>query len=111
MSVYEEAKSMLEAKLDLIRDDIKGFDRVFQFIFPDKPEENYYVEFAGGGVTVCKGRHENPHVTFTMKLEDYRKIISGELDGEQAYMLGRLSIEGSIYDAIRFGYILEKLRR
>lgn len=111
MSVYEEAKSLFEGKKDIVRRDIEGFDRVFQFIFTDKPEENYYVEFSRGDIRVVKGVHDNPHVRFYMKIDSYRRVTSGELDGEQAYMLGLISIDGSIYDAARFGYILQKLLR
>ncbi|MEM4461961.1 MAG: SCP2 sterol-binding domain-containing protein [Candidatus Bathyarchaeia archaeon] len=111
MTVYEEARSLFEGKKDFIRRDIEGVDRVFQFIFTDKPEENYYIEFSKGDVIVGKGIHSSPHVRFSMKTDTYRRITSGELDGEQAYMLGLISIDGSIYDAARFGYILQKLLR
>lgn len=111
MSVYDEAKGLFESKKDAIRRDIEGFDRIFQFVFTDKPGENYYVEFSKGDVRVVRGFHDNPHVRFSMKMDTYRRITSGELDGEQAYMLGLISIDGSIYDAARFGYILQKLLR
>jgi putative sterol carrier protein len=111
MSAYEEAKNLFESRKDAIRRDVEGFDRVFQFVFTDKPEENYYVEFSRGDVRVVKGVHSSPHVRFAMKMDSYKRIVSGELDGEQAYMLGLISIDGSIYDAARFGYILQRLLR
>ncbi|MFO7169126.1 MAG: SCP2 sterol-binding domain-containing protein [Chloroflexota bacterium] len=46
--------------------------------------------------TVVFGGQEQPAVTLKMTTEDYRAMMSGELNGNMAFMLGKLTFEGSL---------------
>jgi putative sterol carrier protein len=46
--------------------------------------------------TVVFGGQEEPAVTLQMTTDDYRAMMSGELNGNMAFMMGRLKFEGSL---------------
>ncbi|HWQ11405.1 MAG TPA: SCP2 sterol-binding domain-containing protein [Roseiflexaceae bacterium] len=46
--------------------------------------------------TVVFGGQTEPAVTLRMTTEDYRAMMSGELNGTMAFMLGKLRFEGSL---------------
>lgn len=46
--------------------------------------------------TVVFGGQTEPAVTIQMTTEDYRDMMSGELNGNMAFMMGKLKFEGSL---------------
>jgi putative sterol carrier protein len=46
--------------------------------------------------TVVFGGHTEPAVTLQMTTDDYRAMMSGELNGNMAFMMGKLKFEGSL---------------
>jgi putative sterol carrier protein len=46
--------------------------------------------------TVVFGGQDEPAVTLRMSADDYRAMMSGELNGNMAFMLGKLTFEGSL---------------
>ena len=46
--------------------------------------------------TTIFGSQEEPAVTLRMTSEDYRAMLSGELNGQMAFMTGKLKFEGSL---------------
>ena len=42
-------------------------------------------------------------VTMKISLDDYGKLLSGELDGQMAFMTGKLKVEGDLNGAIALG--------
>ncbi|MEN9934201.1 MAG: hypothetical protein RLZZ387_780 [Chloroflexota bacterium] len=46
--------------------------------------------------TVIFGGQSEPAVTLQMTTEDYRAMMSGELNGNMAFMMGKLKFEGSL---------------
>jgi putative sterol carrier protein len=54
-----------------------------------------------GKVDVSKGEHASPKMTLTADSTDYVKIFTGELDGMQAFMQGRLKLAGDLNLAMK----------
>lgn len=46
--------------------------------------------------TTIFGGHDEPAVTLRMTNDDYRAMLSGELNGQMAFMTGKLKFEGSL---------------
>lgn len=42
------------------------------------------------------GNQSEPSVTLRMTTDDYRQMLSGELNGQMAFMMGKLRFEGSL---------------
>ena len=55
------------------------------------------------------GTTEDADADFTMKvsLEDYGKMLAGELDGQMAFMTGKLKLEGDMGAAMAFGQYMQ----
>ena len=46
-------------------------------------------------------------VTLKISLDDYTKMLAGELDGQMAFMTGKLKMEGDMGAAMAFGQYMQ----
>ena len=46
-------------------------------------------------------------VTLKIALDDYTKMLAGELDGQMAFMTGKLKMEGDMGAAMAFGQYMQ----
>ena len=58
--------------------------------------ETYQAIVAGGQCTTAKGAEKEPSVTLVLSLPDFLRLISGKLNGVQAFMSGKLKIRGDM---------------
>ena len=79
----------------------KGLDLVFQFNIED--DSNFYAAIKDGTCTAAQGDAEDPNVTLIMDSETLNGVISGETDGMQAFMGGKLRAEGDMMLALKLG--------
>ena len=78
-----------------------GLDAVIQFKFTGAEPGEWYAVIKDGKVAVEKGTHETPKMTLTADSADYVKIFTGELDGMQAFMQGKLKLAGDLNLAMK----------
>lgn len=78
-----------------------GLDAVIQFKFTGAEAGDWYAVIKDGKVTVEKGEHPAPKMTLTADSSDYIKIFTGELDGMQAFMQGKLKLAGDLNLAMK----------
>ena len=76
-----------------------GLDLVFQFNITDA--ENYYLVVKDGTYDFHKGESADANVTLIMDSETMQGVISGETDGMQAFMAGKLRAEGDMMLALK----------
>lgn len=69
-----------------------GVDAVIQYDL-SSPR---YVTIADGACTVSEGTHDDPRLTITMEEEPLEQLLTGELDGMQAFMTGQIQIDGDM---------------
>ena len=60
--------------------------------------------------TVTDGEGKSADTTISVKLEDFEKMVKGELDGTSAFMQGKLRVAGDMGLAMKLGPILAKAR-
>lgn len=84
-----------------VPDAAKDMNAIFQFSLAGDTGGDYYVVVEGGTMAITEGLHESPTVTMKMKAEDYVKMTNGDLNGQMAYMTGKLKISGSIPMAMK----------
>ncbi len=78
-----------------------GLDLVFQFNIED--DSNFYTVIKDGTCAVNQGEADDPNVTLIMDSETLNGVISGETDGMQAFMGGKLRAEGDMMLALKLG--------
>ena len=76
-----------------------GLDLVFQFNIEDG--ENYALIVKDGTCALEQGDNPNANVTLIMDSETLKGIVSGETDGMQAFMGGKLRAEGDMMLAMK----------
>jgi putative sterol carrier protein len=78
-----------------------GLDAVIQFKFTGVEAGDWYAVIKDGKVEVYKGEHASPKMTLTADSADYVKIFTGEIDGMQAFMQGKLKLAGDLNLAMK----------
>ena len=70
---------------------------VIQYVI-DSPagEISYQLNVADGVCEVVKGPAESPRVTLALNLPDFLRMMTGELNGMQAFTSGKLKITGDL---------------
>lgn len=76
-----------------------GVDAIFQFELG--ASGTYHVHVKDGGMTVVEGAHAAPTTTIKMEGDNFVKMSNGELNGQMAYMTGKMKIAGSIPMAMK----------
>ncbi|WP_137885626.1 SCP2 sterol-binding domain-containing protein [Pseudomonas sp. 2FE] len=78
-----------------------GLDLVFGFKIEDG--ENFFLTVKDGACELSQGESANANVTLIMNTETLQGITSGETDGMQAFMGGKLRAEGDMMLAMKLG--------
>ncbi|SFB84935.1 Putative sterol carrier protein [Marinospirillum celere] len=71
-----------------------GMEEVFQFNIEDG--DNYHITINNGSCEIAQGEHDEPSVTLIMDTETLKGVLTGEEDGMQAFMAGKLRAEGDM---------------
>jgi len=79
----------------------QGVDAVIQFKFTGEEAGDWNATIKDGKVDVARGAHPSPKMTLTADSSDYVKIFTGELDGMQAFMQGKLKLAGDLNLAMK----------
>ena len=61
----------------------------------------YHFHIVNESIEVQMGTHASPNITLTMKESDYLDMINGKLNGQMAFMSGKLKIVGDMGLALR----------
>ena len=60
-----------------------------------------YAQISNGTCTIVEGKAPNADVSLTMEDDDLVQLLKGELNGMQAFMTGKLQVEGDLMLAQR----------
>jgi putative sterol carrier protein len=78
-----------------------GLDAVIQFKFSGAEAGDWFATVKNDKCTVEQGTHPTPKMTLSADSADYVKIFTGELDGMQAFMGGKLKLAGDLNLAMK----------
>ena len=78
-----------------------GLDLVFQFNIED--DSNFNVTIKDGTWAIAQGDAAAPNVTLIMDSDTLQGVMTGETDGMQAFMAGKLRAEGDMMLALKLG--------
>lgn len=97
MSTVADAINVMTAKFNASA--AAGLDLVFQFNIEDA--ENYALIVKDGTCDLQQGDNPDANVTLIMDSETLKGIATGETDGMQAFMGGKLRTEGDMMLAMK----------
>lgn len=78
-----------------------GLDLIFGFKIDDG--DSFYLSVKNGACAIGQGESADANVTLLMDTETLAGISSGETDGMQAFMSGKLRTEGDMMLAMKLG--------
>lgn len=61
----------------------------------------YHFRVANAAIEVHLGTHTAPNIKMTMKESDYLAMVNGQLNGQTAFMTGKLKIAGDMGLALK----------
>ena len=99
MSQVSEFFAQVPEKVD--KDKIQGMNVVYQFNITGDGGGEWNVKLADGDVQVNEGTADNPSITLTMSAEDFQQLVSGQLNGQTAFLTGKLKIQGDMTLAMK----------
>lgn len=88
-----------------VKDFIADWQSVIQFDL--RGEEPFYVKAQKGELSMEVGRHLKPDVVFEGSSDVFFDILTNQIDPDDAFLMKRYEIIGSIFDAIRFRHLAE----
>src|SRR5437867_8246824 len=83
------------------KDAAKGMQAVFQFELSGEGGGTYHISVEDGTFAVSETAHPSPTVTLRMKADDYVNLVNGKLNGQIAFVTGRMKIEGNVMMAMK----------
>jgi len=90
----EEFFTGLQAKLG--GDKIAGMTATFQFEATGDGGGDWAVKIADGAGEVTQGKAEDPTIVLTATAEDWLAIMNGDMNGQTAFLTGKLKIQGDM---------------
>ena len=61
----------------------------------------YHFSVANDAIDVHTGKHASPSIIITMKEKEYLDLVNGKLNGQVAFMTGKLKITGDMGLALK----------
>ncbi|MCF6286582.1 MAG: SCP2 sterol-binding domain-containing protein [Candidatus Hydrogenedentes bacterium] len=83
------------------KDKIQGMDCVYQFDITGDDGGQWNIAIANGEAAVSSGTAESPSITITMEASNFVNLLQGKLNGQMAFMTGKLKIKGDMALALK----------
>lgn len=95
----KQAFEIMPSRLN--KDTAKGMKAVYQFDLSGDGGGKWQVSIDDGKCEVKEGAHPQPSITISMTAQDYLDMLSGKLNGQVAFMSGKLRISGDMGLALK----------
>jgi putative sterol carrier protein len=109
MAVADDVKAIFGAMpQNFNADAAKGMNSVIQFNLSGDGGGTWHVAIKDGACSVTEGAHASPNMTMTMAASDYVDMINGKLNGQMAFMSGKLKIAGDMGLAMKMQSLFKR---
>lgn len=78
------------------KEKIKDMNCIYQFNITGDGGGDWNIAIANGNATVNQGVADNPNITLTMEAGNFVNLLQGKLNGQMAFMTGKLKIKGEM---------------
>jgi len=97
-STSEISQKMVES---FIPDKAQGVDAVIQFDLAGDNGGQFWLEINDGNINANDGLHDSPKMTVKSTTEDWYAVSTGQLNAMQAFMSGKIKIQGDMSLAMK----------
>ena len=107
-----EAYNAALAGDDAVHAALKGKNATLQMVISGAPqgEVRYWLRIADGSAAAGLGDIDGADVTISQSYETSAQVNSGELDGQKAFMQGKVKISGKMLKMMQLRSPLEKVQ-
>jgi len=85
----------------------KDLDTVIQYEITGEGGGNWYATIKNAACTVTEGKAASPALTLTMSAPDWVDMSHGKLNGQMAFMTGKLKLKGDMGLAMRLATLFK----
>ena len=80
---------------------VKGIDATYQWDITGEGGGKWWAKLGEESVEVSDGEAESPNITLTVEAQDWMDIVNGKLNGQMAFLTGKLKIQGDMTLAMK----------
>jgi len=80
---------------------LAGMKATFQFVVNGDGGGEWNVVVADGKAAIAAGKAENPSIVLTASTADWLALMNGDLNGQTAFLTGKLKIQGDMTLAMK----------
>ena len=85
-----------------VSDAAKGVNAIVQLRFTGAEAGDWMINIHDNQCTVESGTNPKPQLTLTMDSQDYKNMVTGQLNAMTAFMQGKIKLSGDISLAMKF---------
>ena len=100
--IFAEMPNQLDANA------AKGMNSTIQFNLSGDNGGQWYVAIKDGKADVTQGTAPSANMTLSMTAQDYVDMITGKLNGQMAFMSGKLKISGDMGLAMKMQTLFKR---
>lgn len=80
---------------------IKGIDATYQWDVTGDGGGKWFATLSEGSIEVSEGETDSPNITLTVEAQNWMDIVNGKLNGQMAFLTGKLKIQGDMTLAMK----------
>jgi putative sterol carrier protein len=103
MSEISDFFSMVPTRVN--KDKIAGMNATYQFVITGDGGGEWNVKVANGEAIAAEGKAESPSITLTMDAANFIALVTGKLNGQTAFLTGKLKIQGDMTLAMKLASV------
>ena len=87
-------------------DEVTKVNAIYQFDITGDTGGKWWVDATKSGGEVGEGENDGAKCTITMADSDFVDMVTGKLNGQMAFMTGKLKVKGDMSLAMKLGSVL-----
>ena len=88
------------------KDKVKGMNAIYQWDITGAGGGKWHVILQNDDVKVGDGQATNPNITLTLESQNFMDLVTGKLNGQMAFLTGKLKIQGDMTLAMKLQSII-----